>query len=105
MRFKIIGIIFIGVACLGLFLVFKNKRNMPQFIRGLRRDRYEIIDEEKFNNIMIVQSISTSLWCLTIGVSALFKLSRTILTTLTWIFIVSILLCNYFSRKYIRKIE
>ncbi|ERK30079.1 hypothetical protein [Clostridium intestinale] len=105
MNYQIAGIIFVLVACLGGIFVFKNRKNMPKAINGLRREKYEIIDEVKLNNVMIWQSISASLCSLLIGVACIFVSNRIVIMMATWILIGSILFFNYRARKHIKIIK
>lgn len=58
----IVGVIFILVAILRGIFTLKNKDDMPFSVFGLRKEKYQVINNEKFNSIMLIQSIVLFIW-------------------------------------------
>ena len=61
MLYTIVGSIFIIMAILGGIYTLNNKNDMPFSVGGLQKVKYQVIDNEKFNSVMVTQSIFISI--------------------------------------------
>ncbi|MDR3598027.1 hypothetical protein [Clostridium sp.] len=73
MLFKFIFCNTMGIVCfiLGIWQIIftlNNKNDMPHYVQGLKKEKYEVIDKDKFNNIMVTQSIVQVILILLTGV-------------------------------------
>jgi len=68
MLYNILGVIFIILAIRGVIFTLNNKNNMPLSVYGLQKEKYQVIDKNKFNRIMVTQSIFLSIYILLTGV-------------------------------------
>ncbi|WP_125461027.1 hypothetical protein [Clostridium taeniosporum] len=68
MFFNIVGIILVIVGIGGIIFTLNNKNYMAHNVLGLRKEQYEVINKDRFNNIMVNQSIIQFIWILLIGV-------------------------------------
>lgn len=93
--YNITGTIFITFAIWGGIYTLNNKNNMPFSVFGLQKETYQIIDNKKFNSIMLTQSIFISVWLLFTGVLCLFIDEALFMSLPSW----SIFLMIIFSKK------
>ena len=68
MLYNILGLIFIILAIWGGIFTLNNKNNMPLSVYGLQKEKYEVIDKNKFNSIMVTQSIFLSIYISLTGI-------------------------------------
>lgn len=68
---------------------------MPFSVFGLQKEKYQVINNEKFNSIMLTQSIFTSIWILLTGVLCMIIKEPVILALPSWGIFINII----FSKK------
>lgn len=69
---SIAGIIFIIAAIWGVIYTLYNKKHMPFSVFGLQKEKYQVINKERFNNVMLTQSICLSMCFGLIGFLCMF---------------------------------
>lgn len=73
MLYNIMGVLFILGGLWGSIFTIKNKTHMPRSVFALHNDKYKVVNKEKFNNLMIIQSFTVSMWFLLAGILCMFK--------------------------------
>ena len=101
MIYNIVSVTFIIVAILRGIFTLKNKDDMPFSVFGLRKEKYQVINNEKFNSIMLIQSIFLCIWLLLIAILCMFIKEVIILTLPGWGIFIEII----FSKKAKNYIE
>ena len=101
MLYTIVGSIFIIMAICGAIYTLNNKNDMPFSVGGLQKVKYHVIDNEKFNSVMVTQSIFTCIWILLSGVLCMFIKETVIFVLPSWGIFIGII----FSKKAKKCIE
>ena len=68
MFFRIFGIALIGFSIWGLIFTCINRKDMPNSVFALKPNSYEVIENVKFNNLMIYKSLILSILFLISGI-------------------------------------
>lgn len=84
MLYNIVGAIFIILAIGGGIYTLNNRNDMPFSVVGLKKEKYQVIDNEKFNSIMLTQSIFVLIWVLLTGALCMFIKETVILALPSW---------------------
>lgn len=101
MLYTIVGSIFIIMAIGGGIHTLNNKNDMPFSVGGLQKVKYQVIDNEKFNSVMVTQSIFTYIWILLSGILCMFIKEIVIFALPSWGIFIRII----FSEKAKKCIE
>lgn len=101
MLYTIVGSIFIIMAIGGGIYTLNSKNDMPFSVGGLQKAKYKVIDNEKFNSVMVTQSILTSIWILLSGVLCMFIKETVMFALPSW----GIFIRLIFSKKAKKCIE
>lgn len=63
----ILGIIFLLLGIWGLIFVIMYRKNMPISLFGVSEDKYEVINKDKINTIMIIECLTISIYIILVS--------------------------------------
>lgn len=103
MLYNIAGVIFIIIAIWGGIYTYKNKNDMPFSAFGLQKEKYQVINNIKFNRLMLTQSIVESLWYILTALFCVIIKDVLIIVCFPSVNIFILLIFRKISKKYIKK--
>lgn len=100
----IIGIIFVLLGIWGGVFTIRNSKNMPPSVFGISRAKYQIVNKEKFNNVMIKQGYTFSIYCIVLGSFFIFTGNFESISLASTIIFTNVIY-RFISKRYIKIIK
>lgn len=101
MLYNVLGTIYIGLSVWGGIFILRNKKDMPFDVYRLKKENYIIIDKDRFNSIMLKQSLVLFIWILFSGSLCIFSKMEIGIVLPTFSIFVNMIFAEQ-AKKYIK---